>query len=210
MRDYMKALDAVSTSFRGYNKEEMMLYIKKLLQSCDEDKMESLDKLIEQSDSLRKELEESRKREDMLRSQYDALLERFEKLSETVSQTAKYSALRDAQLDEFHRKQDEIENLLTAAREEAAKEKESLLADAREECHKLLELAEEKRKQKMARADEYLLVVREKAEEENRKAQEKTQILEDELAQMAERLKPILFPEEAMAEPDQDSRSDDN
>lgn len=194
MRDFIKELDAVSTGFRGYDKEEIMLYIKDLLQYCEEEKKKDMNKLIEQSASLRKELDEAKSREANQKSQYEALLEKFEKLSEAVGENARHNADRDTKLDEFYRKQDEIDNLLETTRNTAAVEKKKLLEDTKEQCLKLLAQAELE-KQKIldqAKADGQELY--NKAIAENSLLLEKNRYLRNELEQMAEKLKPILFP----------------
>ena len=193
MRDFIKELDELSTAFRGYDKEETMLYIKDLLQYCEEEKKKELDKLIEQSNSLRQELGEAKNRETAMQSQYDALLARFEKLSDAMSENAKYMAERDAQLDEFHRKEKEIDTLLERAREDADREKKKMLLETEESCKKLIADAEGKKQEIMRKCDNYLLYVRNKAEEENRKVRADTAYLRQELNILAEKLTPILF-----------------
>lgn len=208
MRDFIKELDAISTGFRGYDKEEIMLYIKNLLQYCEEEKKKDMDKLIEQSASLRKDLDEARSREATQKSQYEALLEKFEKLSEAVGEITRHNAERDTKLDEFYRKQDEIDNLLETTRNNAAFEKKKLLEDTKEQCLKLLEQAEQE-KQKIldqAKADGQELY--NKAIAENSLLLEKNTYLRSELEQMAEKLKPILFPKGAGQSGDRGRRTD--
>lgn len=208
MRDFIKELDAISTGFRGYDKEETMLYIKELLQYCEEEKKKDMDKLIEQSASLRKELDEARSREATQKSQYEALLEKFEKLSEAVGENAKHNVERDAQLDDFHRKQDEIEKLLQQTRETAREEKKKLMAETKEECLKVLAQAEEEKKKILDKAKVEAQEIWNKAIVENRKLQEETIYLRSELDQLAEKLKPILFPRRAGQSGDKSGRTD--
>lgn len=194
MRDFIKELDEISTGFRGYDKEEIMLYIKNLLQYCEEEKKKDMDKLIEQSASLRRELDEARSREAIQKSQYEALLEKFEKLSEAVGENAKHNMERDAQLDDFYRKQDEMEKLMQQTRETASEEKKKMLAETREECLRVLAQAEEEKKKILDKAKAEAQELRYKAIVENRTVQEDTMYLRSELDQLAEKLKPILFP----------------
>lgn len=207
MRDFIKQLDEISTSFRGYDKEEVMLYIKDLLQYCEEEKKKDMDKLIEQSNTLRKELNEAKTREQLQKSQYEALLEKFEKLSEAMSDGAKHTAERDAQLDEFYRKQDEIDNLLAKTRENAEMEKKELMAETMERCKHLLADAEDKKQKILKKGEEYLSIVRSRALEENKKVVEETLYLRGELDKLAEKLKPILYPEGKEESNNADSRT---
>ena len=194
MRDFIKELDEISTGFRGYDKEETMLYIKDLLQYCEEEKKKDMDKLIEQSDTLRKELNEAKDREAEQKRQYDALLEKFEKLSDAVSENAKHNAERDSQLDDFHRKEEEIKTLLQQTREEADAEKKKLMAETKEKCLKVLAQAEEEKKKIIDNANEQVLEIRTKSFEENKRVKAETTYLRGELDQLAERLRPLLYP----------------
>lgn len=207
MRDFINQLDEISTAFRGYDKEEVMLYIKDLLQYCEEEKKKDMDKLIEQSNTLRKELNEAKTREQLQKSQYEALLEKFEKLSEAMSDGAKHTAERDAQLDEFLKKQDEIDNLLAKTREKAEQEKKELMSETLERCKHLIADAEDKKQQILKKGEEYLSIVRSRALEENKKVVEETLYLRGELDKLAEKLKPILYPEGKGESSNADSRT---
>ena len=89
MRDFIKELDEIKTAFRGYDREEMMIYIRELLKFCEEEKKKDMEKLIAQTGELRKELDGAKEREASIKAQYDALLGKFEKLSEAMQTIAK-------------------------------------------------------------------------------------------------------------------------
>lgn len=208
MRDFIKELDAISTGFRGYDKEETMLYIKNLLQYCEEEKKKDMDKLVEQAASLRKDLDEARSREATQKSQYEALLEKFGKLTEAFEENTRHNAERDNKLDEFYRKQDEMDNLLEKTRNTAALEKKKLLEDAKEQCLKLLEQAEQEKQKILVKAKADGQELYNKAIAENSLLLEKNRYLQNELEQMAEKLKPILFSRRAGQSGDKSGRTD--
>lgn len=215
MRDFIRELEEVKISLRGYDREEMMLYIKDLLKSCEEQKKKDMQMLISQSDTLRQELNEARNREEALKVQYEALLEKFGSFSEAMHENTKYNAERDAQLDDFLRKQDEIENLVRKTRENADKEKEKYLADTKKHCDKLIadaqeqadkieqnarktekkvsEAAEELQKNMLIKIDTYVQEAKERARKENEKVKADTERMNRILDDMAKRLTPILF-----------------
>ena len=89
MRDFIKELDEIKPAFRGYDREEMMIYIRELLKFCEEEKKKDMEKLIAQTGELRKELDSAKEREASMKAQYDDLLGKFEKLSEAMQTIAK-------------------------------------------------------------------------------------------------------------------------
>lgn len=184
MRDFIAELDEIKTAFRGYDKEEMMLYIRELLQFCEEEKKRDMDRLLEQSDTLRRELDEAKSREDTIRGQYDALLERFEQLSEAMQENARYHARRDEQLDAFHRQQEEMERTARETKEQAERERERLLEQAQQECDRYMLDAR--------RQSEHMLA---EAQEKKRRLQAEADYLRCTLDETAEKLGPILFGE---------------
>lgn len=115
---------------------------------------------------------------------------------------------RDAQLDDFYRKQDEIEKLLQQTRETAREEKKKLMAETKEECLKVLAQTEEEKKKILDKAKVEAQELHYKAMVENRKLQEDTIYLRSELDQLAEKLKPILFPKGAGQSGDKGRRTD--
>lgn len=206
MGDFVKDLDELKISFRGYDKEEVMIYIKELLQHCEKEKKKEMEKLLDQNRQLQEDLKEARNQKVAMKEQYDALLQRFEKISDVMSENTKYTAERDAKLDEFQRKQDMIETLVEQARKDAEKEKELVLSDTKKECSRMLEEADKKKEQiianandfqtKMAeKADSYVQLAKERAEKENLKVRRETEYMRRELEELAKRLEPILYPD---------------
>ena len=141
MRDFIKELGEIKTAFRGYDREEMMIYIRELLKFCEEEKKKDMEKLIAQTGELRTELDGAKEREASVKAQYDALLGKFEKLSEAMSENARHSEERDAKLDEFNRKKEELDRLLAQTKEKAEAEKEALLKETEKACSDRLEKA---------------------------------------------------------------------
>lgn len=141
MRDFIKELDEIKTAFRGYDREEMMIYIRELLKFCEEEKKKDMEKLIAQTGELRTELDGAKEREASVKAQYDALLGKFEKLSEAMSENARHSEERDAKLDEFNRKKEELDHLLAQTKEKAEAEKEALLKETEKTCSDRLKKA---------------------------------------------------------------------
>lgn len=206
MGDFVKDLDELKISFRGYDKEEVMIYIKELLQHCEKEKKKEMEKLLDQNRQLQEDLKEARNQKVAMKEQYDALLQRFEKISDVMSENTKYTAERDAKLDEFQRKQDMIETLVEQARRDAEKEKELVLSDTKRECRQMLEEADKKKEQiianandfqtKMAeKAESYVQLAKERAEKENFKVRRETEYMRRELEELAKRLEPILYPD---------------
>lgn len=206
MGDFVKDLDELKISFRGYDKEEVMIYIKELLQHCEKEKKKEMEKLLDQNRQLQEDLKEARNQKVAMKEQYDALLQRFEKISDVMSENTKYTAERDAKLDEFQRKQDMIETLVEQARRDAEKEKELVLSDTKRECSRMLEEADKKKEQiianandfqtKMAeKAESYVQLAKERAEKENFKVRRETEYMRRELEELAKRLEPILYPD---------------
>lgn len=206
MGDFVKDLDELKISFRGYDKEEVMIYIKELLQHCEKEKKKEMEKLLDQNRQLQEDLKEARNQKVAMKEQYDALLQRFEKISDVMSENTKYTAERDAKLDEFQRKQDMIETLVEQARRDAEKEKELVLSDTKKECSRMLEEADKKKEQiianandfqtKMAeKAESYVQLAKERAEKENFKVRRETEYMRRELEELAKRLEPILYPD---------------
>lgn len=141
MRDFIKELDEIKTAFRGYDREEMMIYIRELLKFCEEEKKKDMEKLIAQTGELRTELDGAKEREASVKAQYDALLGKFEMLSEAMSENARHSEERDAKLDEFNRKKEELDRLLAQTKEKAEAEKEALLKETEKTCSDRLQKA---------------------------------------------------------------------
>lgn len=206
MKDFIKDLDEVKTSFRGYDRDEMMLYIKDLLHYFDQEKKDEMQKLIEQNSRLQADLEDARSHEAELKERYDALLVRFEKLSDAMSENTRHTVERDAQLDEFHRKQDEIDSLMERTRQEAAAEKEKLLKDADIQCRMLIAGAEENKKkieeeaeklrdEMLYKTEKYVKQNKEKADSELNMAKADAARIRKEISALATKLAPILFPE---------------
>ena len=205
MKDFIKDLDEVKSSFRGYDRDEMMLYIKDLLHYCDQEKKDEMQKLIEQNSRLQADLDDARSHETELKERYDALLVRFEKLSDAMSENTRHTVERDAQLDEFHRKQDEIDSLMERTRQEAAAEKEKLLKDADIECRMRIAAADENRKkieaetekfreEMLYKTEKYVKQTKEKADMELMAAKSDAARIRKEIAELAQKLAPILFP----------------
>ena len=141
MRDFIKELDEIKTAFRGYDREEMMIYIRELLKFCEEEKKKDMEKLIAQTGELRTELDGAKEREASVKAQYDALLGRFDALSQAMSEGARHSEERDAKLDEFNRKKEELDRLLAQTKEKAEAEKKELLKETEKTCSDRLEKA---------------------------------------------------------------------
>ena len=62
-------------------------------------------------------------------------------MTEAVEHEAEYSRKRDQELEEFHKKQDDIDHLVEHVRKEADEERERLLTDARKAGQELLDQA---------------------------------------------------------------------
>lgn len=97
--------------------------------------------LREQTGELRTELDGAKEREASVKAQYDALLGKFEMLSEAMSENARHSEERDAKLDEFNRKKEELDRLLAQTKEKAEAEKEALLKETEKTCSDRLQKA---------------------------------------------------------------------
>lgn len=166
--DIVNKLEELKTGFRGYDKEAVHTFMLEILRECEQNKDRSMEELIRQNQTLQTELKESKERLRDIKDQNMELLKNMSSMTEAVGKGTDYTRERDRELDEYRKKEKDIDELLEKTRQEAQAEhdrileeavarKNSLLADVKAEKAELLSGAR-------AEAQELVRKAREEAE----------------------------------------------
>ena len=217
MIDIANDLENIKTSLMGYDKEQILLYLKGVLQQCEEEKQNEMSQLLDQNQKLQMECTQAKETQNYLKQQYDSLLEQMQEMTAVLNQSVRYANQRDEKLEAYQKKEQELNDLYENVRKKAEEEREQILQDAKEQQEKMLEeakqecsrrldeaerqkaamLAEGRKRRSHALADtkQQISQMMTEAEKSYQEVTERMVHCRDELAELAVKLGPILFPE---------------
>ena len=136
--DIVKKLEELKTGFRGYDKEAVHTFIQEILRECEQDKDSSMAELVRQNQTLQTEVKESKERLQDIKDQNMELLKNMNSMTEAVGKGTDYTRERDRELDEYRKKEKDIEELLEKTRQEANEERIRILAEVEAKRSSLL------------------------------------------------------------------------
>ena len=208
MINVAEALKTMKTSLLGYDKENVQVLIKDLLDEFEQEENEETAHLKEQNRLLQRNLKETSERLHLVTQQFKLLTDKMDKMTEAVGRGTEYSRERDRELEAFHKKEEELDSLHARAVEEAKEEKQKLLCGIDEERKEMLKAAgieydrlilqgQKEREQLIREADEYRASVFLQTEE-----------VEAVLEQLETQLQPLLVLKSRLAEMNRRSEAD--
>lgn len=136
--DILKELNEVPVSLRGLNRQAVEELIGKILKECEQDKDTTMAELVRQNQTLQTELKETKEHLQDFREQNRELMKHMTSMSESLEKGTEYSKTRDRELDEYRKKEKEIENLLENTRQEANEERIRILDEVEAKRSSLL------------------------------------------------------------------------
>ena len=143
--DILKELDEVKNTLWGLDKAAVQDFIGEILKECEKDKDNSMSDLVRQNQTLQTELKECKDHLQDLKEQNRELLKNMGSMSEAVEKGTEYTRERDRELDEYKKREKEIETLLEDTRKEAYEERSRILEEAEAKRSSLLEGVEEEK-----------------------------------------------------------------
>lgn len=205
--DIAKELDELKTSIMGFDKVAVHNFIKEILQECEQDKASSMAELVRQNQTLQTELKESKEHLQDLKEQNRELLKNMSSMTEAVGKGTEYTRERDRELDEYKKKEKDIEELLEKTRQEAQVEhdrileevvarKNSLLADVEAEKAELLSGARAEAQELVRKAREEADRLQQEAETSYQELLERSVRVRKYLDEMKNRMMLLFFWEE--------------
>lgn len=150
--DVVKKLEELKTGFRGYDKEAVHTFIQEILRECEQDKNNSMAELVRQNQTLQTEVKEGKERLQDIKDQNMELLKNMTSMTEAVGKGTDYTRERDRELDEYKKKEKDIEELLDKTRREAQAEHDRILKSVEEKKSRLLADAEAEKVALLSRA----------------------------------------------------------
>lgn len=90
MTDIANDLENIKISLLGYDKEQILLYLKDVLQQCEEEKQKEMSQLLEQNQKLQMECAQAKEMQNQLQKQYDRLLEQMQEMTAVLGQSMQY------------------------------------------------------------------------------------------------------------------------
>ena len=190
--DIVKKLEELKTGFRGYDKEAVHTFIQEILRECEQDKDSSMAELVRQNQTLQTEVKESKERLQDIKDQNMELLKNMNSMTEAVGKGTDYTRERDRELDEYRKKEKDIEELLEKTRQEAQVEHDRILEEVVARKNSLLADVEAEKAELLsgARAEAQELV--RKAREEAERLQQEAETSYQELLERSVRVRKYL------------------
>ncbi len=190
--DIVKKMEELKTGFRGYDKEAVHTFIQEILRECEQDKDSSMAELVRQNQTLQTEVKESKERLQDIKDQNMELLKNMNSMTEAVGKGTDYTRERDRELDEYRKKEKDIEELLEKTRQEAQVEHDRILEEVVARKNSLLADVEAEKAELLsgARAEAQELV--RKAREEADRLQQEAETSYQELLERSVRVRKYL------------------
>lgn len=90
MTDIANDLENIKISLLGYDKEQILLYLKEVLQQCEEEKQKEMSQLLEQNQKLQMQCAQAKEMQNQLQQQYDRLLKQMQEMTAVLGQSMQY------------------------------------------------------------------------------------------------------------------------
>ena len=143
--DIVKGLKELKTALMGYDKEAVYHFVMDVIREMEEEGQKESGDLQKKNQELQRQLKDAKNHIALMEKQFQSLSLRMEQMTKAMDNGALYNRQRDQELEEFYKKQDDIDHLVENIRQEAAQEKEHLLAEARKSQKELLDQAEQEK-----------------------------------------------------------------
>ena len=192
MMDISQELENLKTSFRGYDKEAVLEFVRQLLLENEKEKKKENAALVEQNAKLQRSLKASEEKLSLMNEQYQELSKQMEQLTASLNQGKGHSKEAEKGLELILGKAEEIGGFLIKTKEDAEAERERLIADGEQQRNALIE-AGEKEKERIVEAanrqSEFLLTESRQSYED---AVHRASQLRQELDAFREKILPLL------------------
>lgn len=94
-KELLEELDALKTSFRGYDKEAVCSYIQMLIRSMEWEKKKEIAELVRMTDTLQRDKDALRREKDALAQEVRDCRIRIRELEESLGNISDYTLLRE-------------------------------------------------------------------------------------------------------------------
>ncbi len=187
-RNFVKEIEKLKTAVLGYDREEVVLYIKELVDYYEKKNEDAVKELYLEKMRLTTENSGLRSQVSTQEKIYAELAARMDRINQSVEKREESERIQNTELERYRSREHAIQSMAGEAKEQAEEilrhaeesaraivnnaniEKERILSDAGLERRKILKEADEKQKEILAEAgrqmDVILVKTREKVEKE--------------------------------------------
>lgn len=191
-KNFGNELEELKTSFLGYDKEAVMLYIKELIEQLEQENEARQKELYLEKAKLSSENHRLQEEQATHQKVYTQLSERMEQMAAAVEKSEGYARERDRALAGYQSREKELEELEEQARTQAQEilgeaqvQAQELLGEAKTQAKELLEEADAQAKEHLAGADSQAKKLLESAAATKEQILEKAQLQVEEFLSQA-------------------------
>ena len=192
MMDISLELENLKTSFRGYDKEAVLEFVRQLLLENEKEKKKENAALVEQNAKLQRSLKASEEKLRLMNEQYQELSKQMEQLTASLNQGRGHSKEAEKGLELILGKAEEIGGFLIKTKADAEAERERLISEGQQQRKALIEDGEKKKAKIIDAANrqsEFLLTESRQSYED---AVHRASHLRQELDKFREKILPLL------------------